>query len=391
MRGLLTLAGEGSRMLPWTRGLRKELLPLYDRGIGGEPVMKPVANFVLETLIDAGINDVVLVVGGQDGGAAVQNYFTVDREFLARNAHKPDRVAEIAAVHQRLESVRLRFATQSVPRGFGDAVLTAQPFLGRDPFVLHAGDAVLLERHRGHVPALLAKILERDHLDAVLFVRKVPNPRSYGVVEGKVVGREGDLRRLHVTGMEEKPSHPRSRWAATAVYSFTPRIFDALRSVQQEEPGVELELTAGVRRMLDEGASVAALVLDPRFADWRSVGSPEGYMRALRRTYTIARTGRAFGVPSTLGDTPIRPLLPTSALVPPAPSAHLEGPAGAVRRSGPRPRTPYDMPLAFTGALVAGDEATTDGSTEPAPAVSGRSNPRRAARSWIHPHSDPPI
>lgn len=123
-------------MLPLTRGLRKELLPLCDWGIDGAPVMKPVANFVLETLIGAGISDVVLVVGGQDGGTAVQNYFTIDREFLARLADKPERLREIRAVYERLEKVRLRFAVQNEPRGFGDAVLRAQPFLGTSPFVL---------------------------------------------------------------------------------------------------------------------------------------------------------------------------------------------------------------------------------------------------------------
>lgn len=285
-------------MLPWTRGARKELLPLYDRGVDGAPVLKPVANLALETLIAAGLQDVVLVVGGQDGGASVQAYFTIDREFLARHAHHAQRLANIAKVYHTLQSVRLRFAVQPEPRGFGEAVLRAEPFLGNGPFLLHAGDAVLLERRRGYVPALLGQVLERDDLDAVLFVRRVADARRYGVVEGRPDGREGGLRRLAVTGMEEKPKRPRSRWAATAVYAFSPRIFHALRQVEREDPTAELELTAGVRTMLREGASVAALVLDRRYADWRSVGSPEGYRRALNRTYSIARSGTAFGGPT---------------------------------------------------------------------------------------------
>jgi UTP--glucose-1-phosphate uridylyltransferase len=344
MKGLLTLAGEGSRMLPWTRGLRKELLPLYDRGVNGLPVLKPVANFVLETLVDAGLQDVVLVVGGQDGGASVQSYFTIDREFLARHAHHSKRLADIAQVYRVLETVRLRFAVQPEPRGFGDAVLWAQPFLGTEPFVLHAGDAVLLERHRGHVPSLLGHLLERDGLDAVLFVRKVPNPTNFGVVEGRPAGREGELRRIEVTGMEEKPEHPRSNWAATAVYAFSTRIFDALRTVAEEHPNSELELTAGIQQMLSEGARIAALVLDPRYADWRSVGSPDGYLRVLRRTYEIARTGRAFGVPNDLGATPLRPAIRIPALLESQRLAPLGSSATA----------PHSLPgdLAFAGVSV---------------------------------------
>lgn len=381
MRGILTLAGEGSRMLPWTRGLRKELLPLCDRGFNGGPVLKPVANFVLETLIDAGINDVVLVVGGQDGGASVQNYFTIDREILARLADKPERLREIRALYERLENVRLRFAVQGEPRGFGDAVLRAQPFIGANPFVLHAGDAVLLERHRGHIPALLGKLRDRDDLDAVLLVRKVPNPRQYGVVVGRVVGREGDLRRLQVTGMEEKPLHPRSGWAATAVYCFSPRVFGALKTVAFQHPEQELELTAGIQELLRTGGTVAALVLDPRFADWRSVGSPEGYVRALRRTYTIARTGRAFGVPSTLREVPG-----------PDPSSSMVGPptgGGAwVLSLAERPLT--DHPLAFAGAfhrVPEGDESTGVRAVEPEAVRGGRG----ALRAPLRRKGDPPL
>jgi UTP--glucose-1-phosphate uridylyltransferase len=297
MRGLITLAGEGSRMLPWTRGARKELLPLYDRGVDGAPMLKPVANLALETLVRAGLADVVLVVGGADGGASVQSYFTVDRAFLARHAHHARRLANIARVYHTLQNVRLRFAVQPEPAGFGEAVLRAQPFLGHEPFLLHAGDAVLLEQRRGEVPALLGRLLERDGLDAVLLVRRVANPTNYGVVEGRLDGREGGLRRLRVTGMEEKPRHPRSPWAATAVYAFSPRIFEALRTVHSEDPATELELTSGIRRLLSEGASVSALVLDPKRSEWRSVGSPEGYRRAMNRTYAIARSGRAFGAP----------------------------------------------------------------------------------------------
>ncbi|MGI0071279.1 MAG: sugar phosphate nucleotidyltransferase [Thermoplasmata archaeon] len=385
MRGLLTLAGEGSRMLPWTRGLRKELLPLYDRGIGGVPVMKPVANFVLETLIDAGLDDVVLVVGGQDGGAAVQNYFTIDREFLARHAHHSERLHELTAFYRRLESVRIRFVTQPLPHGFGDAVLRAQPFLGSEPFVLHAGDAVLLERHRGHVPSLLAKIRDRDDVDAVLFVRKVSNPRSYGVVEGKTVGREGDFRRLAVTGMEEKPAHPRSSWAATALYCFSPRIFDALKKVAREDPAAELELTAGIQQLLRDGASVAALVLDPRFADWRSVGSPDAYQRALHRTYTIARTGRAFGAPSTLGEVGVRSALHLPALL--DDPSELEGSFASPSVTNARPPLPLDLPADFAGEPA--NAPTGPGTTEPnlpstdASSVGG--SPRR-----LRPVNDPP-
>jgi len=289
MQGVLTLAGEGSRMLPWSRGLRKEFLPLFDKGAREQAVLKPVANLVFETLVAGGIRDFVLVVGGPDGGVTAQNYFTIDREFLERNRHRASRISETARFYSDLAKVRIRFAHQPSPLGFGDAALRAAPFVGADPFVLHAADAVLLERRRGELPARMAALREREDLDGVLLVRRVANPRNYGVVEGIPEGREGEYRRLRVTDMEEKPARPRSRWAATAVYCLTPAVFTALRQVRAEAPKEELELTSGITRLLHRGGRVAALVLDPRRAEWRSVGSPEGFARALLRTQRLAQ------------------------------------------------------------------------------------------------------
>lgn len=281
MRGVLTLAGEGTRMLPWSRALRKEFLPLYDRGQNGTAILKPIAHRVLETLVGAGVTDVTLVVQRRDL-AFVQNYFTVDREFLDRHAHHAERLGETREFYQTLSRLRLRFAVQAEPRGFGDAVLHAEPFVGHNAFLLHASDAILAEEHRGQIPQAMAALREQEHLDAVLLVRKVKHPTRYGVVEGTASGGFGGLRRLDVKAMEEKPAHPRSNWAATAIYAFSPRLFDALRALAEAHPR-ELEVTAGVQRILSEGGQVAALCLDQP-TDWRSVGSPEGYLSALRLT-----------------------------------------------------------------------------------------------------------
>jgi UTP--glucose-1-phosphate uridylyltransferase len=286
MRGVVTIAGEGTRMLPWTRGLRKEFLPLYDRAESGETVLKPVAHVVLETMVAAGIDDVTLVVGAKDL-AFVQNYFTIDRDLLHRHARHAERLAETQRFYETLRGLRLRFAVQPAPRGFGDAVAHAEEYVGDGPFVLQAGDGVLIEPVRGVLLRTMAGLLEREHLDAVLLVRKVADPRRYGVVEGRADGREGGLRKLLVTGMEEKPAKPRSQWAATAAYAFSHRVFDALRALEGTGPTGEIELTDAIRRLIAEG-HVAALVLAPSSGEWRSVGSPEGFQRALEQTRKLA-------------------------------------------------------------------------------------------------------
>lgn len=286
MRGVLTLAGEGTRMLPWTRGLRKEFLPLYDRSASGPPILKPVAHLVLESLVDAGVDDATLVVGAKDL-AFVQNYFTVDREFLARHRSHAERLEDTQRFYDTLGGLRLRFAVQPAPRGFGDAVLQAEPFVGGRSFLLHAADAVLLEGRRGTLPRAMIALRDKDDLDAVLLVRRVADPRRYGVVEGSASGRVAGARRLRVTGIQEKPERPRSKWAATAVYAFSPRIFGALKAVVSVHPSAELELTDAIRWLIERGGRVEALVLTPTLGEWRSVGSPEGYLKALGRTHRL--------------------------------------------------------------------------------------------------------
>jgi len=288
MQAVVTLAGEGTRMLPWSRGLRKEFLPLYDRASTGEPVLKPVAHLVVEALAAAGSDRVTIVVQPRDAGF-VQNYFSVDHGFLHRHRRTPDRLVETRQFYRTLDRVQFSFVSQPRAAGFGDAVLQSEGVVGRNPFFLHAGDGIVLEPHRGAALRAMGKIRERDDLDAVLLVRHVADPRRYGVIEGKPDGVEGEYRRFRVTGMAEKPAKPKTKWAATAVYAFGPRLYPALEAVRKEQRPRELELTEGIRYLLDHGGRVAALTLSPRTGIWRSVGSPEGYARALVQTRSISR------------------------------------------------------------------------------------------------------
>ncbi len=288
MLGVVTLAGEGTRMLPWSRGLRKEFLPLYDRGGDGTPTLKPVAHLVVETLIRAGCDRITIVVQPKDV-VFVRNYFTVDPIFLERHEHHAERLEETRRFYDAIGGVRFAFAIQPHPAGFGDAILHVPASTRRQPFLLHAGDAVLVEPERGFLPRTMAEYLRREGPDAVLLVRPVRDPRGYGVVEGKLGRPFRGVRRLDVTGMVEKPEHPRSHWAATALYALGPSFLPALAAYRRGHRPSELEVTDGIRELIARGGRVVALVLDPSLGEWRSVGSPDGYSRALSRTRVLAR------------------------------------------------------------------------------------------------------
>ncbi len=288
MRGVVTLAGDGSRMLPWARGVRKEFLPLFDRPttVHGEPVLKPVTHLVVEALAAARVRDIVLVVRPENQ-TFVESYFTIDRSLLRRHADQPDRLRETQRFYRTLGHLSFRTALQPSPLGFGDAVLRAAPFLGHDPFVVHAGDAVIVERERGAILRSMIALRNREGLDAVLLVRRVKDPRRYGVIEGRPLSRVDGVQRLRVDRMEEKPERPRSKWAATAVYVFGPAVLTQLRRRARTHLR-ELELTDGITDLLGEGANIEALVLSTRAGLWHSVGSPDRYVRALLETRALA-------------------------------------------------------------------------------------------------------
>jgi dTDP-glucose pyrophosphorylase len=288
MQAVVTLAGEGTRMLPWSRGLRKEFLPLYDRGANGSPVLKPVAHLVVETLVRAGADRITVVAQPKDE-EFVRNYFTVDPSFLKRHRAHAERLTDTRGFYRTIAGVRFAVAVQPHALGFGDAVLRAGPSVRGRPFFLHAGDGVLVEPRRGFLLRTMGEFLRKEGVDGVLLVRRVDDPRHYGVVEGRPGAPFRGVRRIDVTGMVEKPAHPRTHWAATAVYAFGPALLPALEAFRRAKRPHELELTDGIRTLLGGGGRVAAFVLDPRFGEWRPVGSPEGFARALARTRAVAR------------------------------------------------------------------------------------------------------
>jgi len=287
MEAVVTLAGEGTRMLPWSRGLRKEFLPLYDRGSNGAPVLKPVAHLVVESLVAAGAYHLTIVHQPRDA-ESVRSYFSVDPAFLRRHRQHGERLTETLRLYDTLRRLRISYAVQERPRGFGDAVARAKKSVGGQRFFLHAGDAVILEPHRGALLRAMGALLEREDMDVVLLVRKVADPRRYGVVEGRRGRAVDGIQRLDVDAMVEKPPRPRSHWASTAAYAFRPSIFAALEKYRREARPHELELTDGIRTLLADGGRVASLIMTPRVGEWWSVGSPEGFRRALARTRVIA-------------------------------------------------------------------------------------------------------
>jgi UTP--glucose-1-phosphate uridylyltransferase len=273
-RAVITAAGEGSRMLPLTRGIRKEMLPLYCRNSKSGLSMKPTLHLILEQLYELGIRSFCFVV--REGEHMVQDYFTLRPEYIESLKSAKKYSPEIEDLRNLLSDIELKYVYQRTPKGFGDAVLSAKSFVSDDEFLLHAGDGYLLRGKK----LLLDLIQKHDSLDAsaTLIVRKVEDPSKYGVV---TPGDSAPGGVLEVKAVEEKPKRPTSNLALLPIYAFKPDIMDLLTGVNPGKTG-EVELTDGIMQLIRTKGRVFALRLEDTDSQWLSVGNADRYFTSLQ-------------------------------------------------------------------------------------------------------------
>jgi UTP--glucose-1-phosphate uridylyltransferase len=237
-KAVLPVAGFGTRVLPATKAIPKELLPVFDR---------PAIQYVVEEAREAGIEHFVFVTGR--GKQAIEDYFDKAFELEAQlEAKKPALAAELAKL--RLPPGASSFTRQQAALGLGHAVLCAREIVGEEPF------AVLLPDVLVHAaPSCLAQMVAayRSVGGNIVAVDEVPADRvsSYGVIDPK--GEVGPDRLIPMKGMVEKPpvATAPSRLKITGRYILQPEIFDVL-STQEAGAGGEIQLTDAMRRLMDQ-------------------------------------------------------------------------------------------------------------------------------------------
>lgn len=269
----------GTRLLPVTKELPKEMLPIFSKRRGGGLCLKPILQAVFEQLYEAGFSEFCFIMGR--GKRAIEDHFTPDWDFVRylESRKKVEIAEELRVFYERLSHSTITFVNQPVPLGFGDAVLRAKAFTGGEDFLVHAGDDLILSKDDNYVRRLI-RTFEELSADAAFLVERVKQPRRYGVVEGIQV-TDGIYR---VERIVEKPKVPRSYMVAIAVYVFKPAIYG---EIERLEPGVggEIQLTDAIQSLIDEGSMVCAVEL--REGKRVDVGTSETYWNALETTYKL--------------------------------------------------------------------------------------------------------
>lgn len=235
-KAIIPAAGLGTRFLPATKALAKEMLPIVD---------KPTIQFIVEEARKSGIQDIVVVDGKNK--RSIEDHFDSNPELEdnLRDKHKDGMLKLV----QETTDINIYFIRQSHPRGLGDAVLTARDFIGDEPFVVMLGDDLNNINNNG--TPLTKELIDSYHETgaSTLAVMRVPHEDTskYGVINPSKEVKPG---LFNVTSFVEKPD-PKDAPSDLAIigrYVFTPEIFDVLAKTKPGK-GNEIQLTDAINTL----------------------------------------------------------------------------------------------------------------------------------------------
>ena len=268
---VIPAAGLGTRLLPITKEIPKEMMPLFLRDKNSEVVVKPLIQIIFEQFFQQGLREYCIIVGRQK--RIIQDHFIIDEEFLKKIEKKSKYKQDLKNFYSMLNKSKIFWAEQSEPRGFGDAVKYSESFVGNDDFLVIAGDTLIPKGDKVIKKLMNAKLKGKN--DAILLLKEVPDPRRFGVAVINQT-KNKDI----ITNVEEKPKNPKSNLSIVALYRFGPSIFKALNEIRSGQK--ELQLTDAIQKLIDWGGNVSAIHLNEndRVID---IGTADSYLETITK------------------------------------------------------------------------------------------------------------
>jgi UTP--glucose-1-phosphate uridylyltransferase len=279
LKAVIPAAGTGTRLLPTTKEQPKELLPVFSRSASGNRLVKPILQLIFEHLFDCGIREFYFI-GGRNK-RMIEDHFSVDFNFIDKlnREDKSFYAEELSIFYDKVSSSNISWINQPMPKGFGHAVLLAKSLVGNEPFLVHAGDTLILSKTRRYIHDLI-KTHDYLHSLSTFLVCSVEDPRRFGVI----TGRDNQNGVIFVETIIEKPSEPESDLAIMPIYVFDQSIFSVL---EKTAPGInnEIQLTDGIGALLASNKNKVIAVRMNNTDLFVDVGNPETYWHALKVTY----------------------------------------------------------------------------------------------------------
>jgi len=258
-KAVIPAAGFGTRFLPATKSQPKEMLPIVDT---------PVIQYVVEEAVQAGITDLLMIIG--KGKRAIEEHF--DRSFqLESQLASRGKTAELETMRRISDLADIHFVWQKQMRGLGDAVYCARFHVDDEPFVVLLGDTLI----DAEAPAAgqLVTLFEKFQ-EPVVLLEEVPPQRVslYGIIDGQET--QPGVYRINDFVEKPRPENAPSRLAISGRYLLTPDIFTYIEQTGPDDAG-EIQLTEALRTLLKH-RPMYGLKLEGRRCD---IGNKEGFIR----------------------------------------------------------------------------------------------------------------
>jgi UTP--glucose-1-phosphate uridylyltransferase len=260
-KAVIPAAGLGTRFLPVTKSMPKEMLPIID---------KPVIHYVVEEAADSGIDDILLITGR--GKRAIEDYFD-DAPELRMHLERHGKSRELDALNEISRFSGIHFVRQREPKGLGDAVLYAEKHCEGEPFAVLLGDDIM----KDHIPCTkqLIDVFNKTG-SSVIAIQEVPTEQlnRYGIVSGKECGK--NLLLLDDIVEKPRPNDAPSNFSSIGRYIFTPAIFSCLKRTTKGAGG-EVQLTDAIRLLIKKEDVYAYVYQGKRF----DTGDKLGYIETI--------------------------------------------------------------------------------------------------------------
>jgi len=272
---VITAAGKGTRLLPFTKEMPKEMMPIFSSMFTKKKVVLPLLQYIYEQLYFMGFRDYCFVVGREK--RSIEDHFTPHETYLRELAGDYKKI--ITKFYQKLENSHVVWVNQNRPLGFGDAVRRAERYVGNEDFIVHAGDVTILSKSKHPISRLIETAKRNPDAKAILLCKKIKDFKRYGVPA--VERLSNNL--FNVRGVVEKPDRPKSDFGILPLYYFKADIFSSIKKIKPGK-GKEFQLTDGIQNLIKEKQKVLAITLNKNEEEI-DVGTVESYQKSQEITF----------------------------------------------------------------------------------------------------------